>query len=40
VVIQTDDLADYIFEDWTGFKRVEMMDKVYKEVISYVNKIF
>ncbi len=40
VVIQTDDLADYIFEDWTGFKRVEMMDKVYKEVISYVNKMF
>lgn len=40
VVIQTDDLADYIFEDWTGFKRVEMMDKVYKEVISYINKMF
>lgn len=40
VVIQTNDLADYIFEDWTGFKRVETMDKVYKEVISYVNKMF
>lgn len=40
VVIQTDDLADYIFEDWTGFKRVETMEKVYKEVISYVNKMF
>lgn len=40
VVIQTDDLADYIFEDWTGFKRVEMMDKVYKEVISYINEMF
>lgn len=40
VVIQTDDLAEYIYEDWTGFKKVETMDKVYKEVISYVNKMF
>lgn len=40
VVIKTNDLAEYIFEDWTGFKKVETMDKVYKEVISYVNKMF
>lgn len=40
VVIQTDDLAEYIYEDWTGFKKIETMDKVYKEVISYVNKMF
>ena len=40
VVIQTDDLAEYIYEDWTGFKKVEIMDKVYKKVISYVNKMF
>lgn len=40
VVIQTDDLADYIFEDWTGFKKVDAMEKVYDEVISYVNKMF
>jgi hypothetical protein len=40
VVIKTNDLAEYIFEDWTGFKKVETMDKVYAEVISYINKMF
>ena len=40
VVIKTNDLAEYIFEDWTGFKKVEAMDKVYAEVISYINKMF
>lgn len=40
VVIKTNDLAEYIFEDWTGFKKVETMDKVYAEIISYVNKMF
>lgn len=40
VVIKTNDLAEYIFEDWTGFKKVETMNKVYAEVISYVNKMF
>jgi hypothetical protein len=40
VVIQTSDLADYVYEDWTGFKRVAIMDKVYKEVAEYVNKMF
>lgn len=40
VVIQTTDLAEYIYEDWTGFKKVETMDKVYKEVSAYVNKMF
>ncbi len=39
VVIKTNDLAEYIFEDWTGFKKVETMDKVYAEVINYVNKM-
>ncbi|RQO30398.1 ATP-binding protein [Taibaiella sp. KBW10] len=40
VVLQTNDLAEYIYEDWTGFKKVEVMESVYKEVISYVNKMF
>jgi hypothetical protein len=39
-VIKTNDLADYIYEDWTGFKKSEIMDKVYKEVSSYVKKMF
>ncbi|WP_185218056.1 ATP-binding protein [Sphingobacterium mizutaii] len=40
VVIETNDLAEYIYEDWTGFKKLGIMDKVYKEVSSYVNKMF
>ncbi len=40
VVIQTNDLADYIYEDWTGFKKVETMEKVYLKVFEYVNKMF
>ncbi len=40
VVIQTNDLADFIFEDWSGFKKVETMENVYKEIISYVNQMF
>lgn len=40
IVIKTNDLAEFIFEDWTGFKKVETMDKVYSEVISYVNRMF
>lgn len=40
VVIKTNDLAEYIFEDWTGFKRVETMDKVYDAVSHYVNEMF
>jgi hypothetical protein len=40
VVVKTNDLAEYIFEDWTGFKKLDIMDKVYAEVISYVNQMF
>lgn len=40
VVIQTNDLAEYIYEDWTGFKKVETMEKVYSKVFEYVNKMF
>lgn len=40
VVIQTNDLAEYIYEDWTGFKKIETMDRIYKEVSIYVNKMF
>jgi hypothetical protein len=39
-VIKTIDLADYIFEDWTGFKNVPVMEKVYEEVTKYVNEMF
>lgn len=40
VVVKTTGLAEHIFEDWTGFKRNKVMEKVFKEVSSYVNKMF
>lgn len=40
VVIQTNDLADYIYEDWTGFKESEIMDMIYEEVTVYINNMF
>jgi hypothetical protein len=40
VVVKTDDLAEYIFEDWTGFKKVEAMKKVYDAVGDHINEIF
>lgn len=39
VVVKTNDLADFIFEDWTGFKKVETMNEVYKKVGEYVNEM-
>ena len=39
VVVKTNDLADYIREDWTGFKKDELMDKIYKVISEYVNEI-
>jgi len=40
VVIETNDLAEYIYEDWTGFKKAEIMEKVHAKVFNYVNKMF
>lgn len=40
VVVKTNDLAEYIFEDWTGFKKVEVMNEVYTAVDEYVNEMF
>ena len=40
VVVKTNDLAEYIFEDWTGFKKVEIMNEVYQKVGEYVNELF
>lgn len=39
VVVKSNDLADFIFEDWTGFKKVETMNEVYKKVGEYVNEM-
>jgi hypothetical protein len=40
VVVRTNDLGDYIFEDWSGFKKVEVMNEVYRKVGEYVNEMF
>ena len=39
-VIKTNDLYEYVKEDWSGFKKSEIMDKVYSTVENYVNNCF
>lgn len=39
-VIKSDDLYEYVKEDWSGFKKSETMDKVYNTVETYVNNCF
>lgn len=40
VVVETTDLADFIKEDWTGFKKDEKLDKVYEAISGEVQKMF
>ncbi|TNE79983.1 MAG: ATP-binding protein [Bacteroidetes bacterium] len=40
VVVETIDLADFIKEDWTGFKKDEKLDRVYVAISEEVQKIF
>lgn len=40
VVVKTDDLSNYILEDWSGFKKDEFMNEVYKTVGEYVTRRF
>lgn len=40
VVVKTNDLAEYIVEDWTGFNKCDQMDKIYDCVSEYVNDMF
>lgn len=37
-IIKSDDLGDYIKEDWSGFKKSDDIEKVYNAVEKYVNK--
>jgi histidine kinase/DNA gyrase B/HSP90-like ATPase len=39
-VVKTDDLADYVKEDWTGFKNDPLIDKIYSAVSDYVLEQF
>lgn len=40
VVVETTDLADFIKEDWTGFKKDEKLDRVYEAISEEVQKMF
>lgn len=40
VVVETNDLADYIREDWTGFKNQKELDKVFDKVDEVVQNMF
>lgn len=40
VVVETNDLAEYIREDWSGFKNNEILDKVFNKVDEVVQKMF
>lgn len=39
LVIKTKDLSDHILEDWTGFKRSNLIDDVYRNVATYINNM-
>jgi len=38
-IVKSNDLADYILDDWTGFKKHTIMDLVYKSVEGYVESM-
>src|SRR5690606_7472645 len=40
VVVETNDLAEYIREDWTGFKYEKSLDKVFDKVDEVVQTMF
>lgn len=39
-VIKTNNLAEYIVEDWTGFKRSKKLDLAFKEISLCIQKMF
>lgn len=39
-VVKSDDLYEFVKEDWSGFKKSDVMDKVYEKVENYVNACF
>ncbi len=40
VVVQSDDLFDEVWPDWSGFKSTEKIDMVFNAVSEYVNRVF
>lgn len=39
-IIKTNDMAELVMEDWSGFKKSDDVDKVYKSVEKYVDSCF
>ncbi|PKL38651.1 MAG: ATP-binding protein [Candidatus Riflebacteria bacterium HGW-Riflebacteria-1] len=39
VVVKSDDLSDFVLEDWSGFKKCNEMENVYEKVSVYVTEI-
>ncbi|HEY5591780.1 MAG TPA: ATP-binding protein [Paludibacter sp.] len=40
IVVQTDDLSDYITEDWTGFKKSNILSDIFDAITSCVQSMF
>jgi len=40
VVVESTDLADYIKEDWTGFKKNDKLETIYEAINTEVQKMF
>ena len=40
VVVQTNDLSEYILEDWTGFKRSEILDVLFEKIDNCIQSMF
>ena len=40
VVVQTNDLAEYIREDWSGFKNIKQLSPIFEKVDEVVQKMF
>lgn len=39
-IIKTDDMAELVKEDWSGFKKSDTVDKVYETIEKYVDECF
>ncbi len=40
LVVKTNDLAEYVLGDWTGFKKDDKMDKIYRKISEYTDEKF
>ena len=40
IVVQTNDLADYILEDWSGFKKDKFLDPIFEKIDEHVQSMF